>query len=95
MVRPMPRTRDQLLSEALELSIAERAHLVEALIASLDEVADSETTSEVAEIERAWAAEAARRAAELDAGRARTRPAEEVFRSAREHLRARRAERRG
>jgi putative addiction module component (TIGR02574 family) len=91
----MPRTRDQLLSEALELPLTERAHLVEALIASLDDGPGAEAGPEAAEIERAWAAEAARRAAEIDAGRVRTRPAEEVFRAAREHLRARRAQRRG
>ncbi len=66
----MPRTREQLEVEARSLPREERARLAEALIASLDE--DSE-------IERQWAAEAERRAAELDAGAVHTIPADQVF----------------
>lgn len=81
---------DQLLSDALELPLADRARLIESLIASLDR---GEESAKIGEVERAWATEATRRAAEIDAGRVRTRPADEVFRAAREHLRTRRTQR--
>ncbi len=66
----MPLTREQLENEAQSLPREERARLAEALIASLDEEA---------EMERAWLAEAERRAAELDSGAVQSIPAEEVF----------------
>ena len=66
----MPRTREQLENEAQSLPREERARLAEALIASLDEEA---------EMERAWLAEAERRAAELDSGAVESIPAEGVF----------------
>ena len=66
----MPRTREQLENEAQSLPREERARLAEALIASLDEEA---------EMERAWLAEAERRAAELDSGAVESIPAEDVF----------------
>ena len=66
----MPLTREQLENEAQSLPREERARLAEALIASLDEEA---------EMERAWLAEAERRAAELDSGAVESIPAEDVF----------------
>ena len=65
---------DQLLAELLQLPAQVRARLAESLIASLDE--DTE-------VEQAWGAEVERRVAGLDAGNARTRPADEVLRSLR------------
>jgi putative addiction module component (TIGR02574 family) len=55
----MSSTIEALEAEALQLSAAERARLVERLIASLD--ADPE-------IEEAWAAEVERRNAEIESG---------------------------
>lgn len=64
-------------TEALKLSVAERAKLAEHLIASLDE--DSE-------IEEAWAAETERRIAEIEAGTAQMIPAAEAIARARSTL---------
>lgn len=55
----MSSTVETLEAEALQLSAAERARLVERLIASLD--IDPE-------VERAWAAEVERRNAEIESG---------------------------
>jgi putative addiction module component (TIGR02574 family) len=55
----MPTTVELLEAEALQLTAAERARLVERLIASLD--ADPE-------VDDAWAAEVERRNAEIEAG---------------------------
>jgi len=55
----MSSTVETLEAEALQLSAAERARLVERLIASLD--IDPE-------VEQAWAAEAERRDAEIESG---------------------------
>lgn len=55
----MSSTVEALEAEALQLSAAERARLVERLIASLD--IDPE-------VEEAWAAEAERRNAEIESG---------------------------
>lgn len=57
-------------SEALKLTISERAKLAEHLIACLDE--DSE-------IEEAWAVEVERRIAEIEAGTVQLVPADEVI----------------
>lgn len=67
----MPRTVEELESEALELPRPERARLAEALLSSLDEDA---------EVERAWREEIARRLEELRNGSVSTLPADEVFR---------------
>lgn len=64
-------------AEALRLSPAERARLVHVLIESLDEI--SEEASEAL-----WAQEAQRRAAELQSRPELARPAQDVFRRARE-----------
>lgn len=63
-------TVETLEAEALRLSAAERARLVERLIASLD--ADPE-------IEEAWAAEVERRHAEIESGAVRTSPGPETL----------------
>jgi putative addiction module component (TIGR02574 family) len=55
----MPSTVESLEAEALQLSAAERARLIERLIASLD--ADPE-------VEEAWVAEVERRNAEIESG---------------------------
>ncbi len=65
--------------KALTLSPAERARLVEVLLESLDGL-DSE------EVKDLWAMEAERRSDELNQGKATVLSAEDVFRSAREHL---------
>ena len=57
-------------AEVLQLPVAERARLVERLIASLD--ADPE-------IEEAWAAEVERRQAQLEDGATRLRPGPETL----------------
>lgn len=79
----MSRTPDQLLVEALDLPPEDRAHLAESLISSLDDGSDE---VDPAELERAWLAEVAARAAEIDAGTVTTRPAAAVFSAAREEL---------
>ena len=57
-------------AEVLQLPVAERARLVERLIASLD--ADPE-------IEEAWAAEVERRQAQLESGATKLRPGPETL----------------
>jgi putative addiction module component (TIGR02574 family) len=57
-------------AEALQLPIADRARLVERLIASLD--ADPE-------VEEAWAAEVERRHAEVESGTVTLRPGPETL----------------
>ena len=66
----MSSTIEAVEAEALQLSAAERARLVERLIASLD--ADPE-------IEEAWAAEVERRQAQLESGAAKLRPGPETL----------------
>jgi putative addiction module component (TIGR02574 family) len=61
----------ELLQKALALTDEERAELAGSLIESLDGRADSDA-------ETAWNQEIVRRAADLDAGRAKTVPWEEV-----------------
>jgi hypothetical protein len=60
---------------ALNLGVSARATLAHKLLRSLDDLSEEE-------IERLWVDEALRRNAELDAGIAKTRDAEEVFRDA-------------
>ena len=67
-------------AEALKLPVAERAHLAETLLESLDALSEGEHR-------RLWTEEAARRDAELDADPSRGRPAADVFRDARARLR--------
>jgi putative addiction module component (TIGR02574 family) len=66
---------EKVLQEALALPSEDRARVLEALQESLapdDEWPDDEW-------EKAWAAEARRRVKDLDEGRTRAIPAEEVF----------------
>jgi putative addiction module component (TIGR02574 family) len=76
----MVRSTDSLESQLLTLPLADRARLVEVLLASLDQEVE---TGPVAEIESAWAAEAERRLAEIRAGTVAGVPAEQVFRAIR------------
>ena len=65
---------DQLFHDALELPDNERATLAARLIDSLDTAMDQD-------IQAAWAAEIQRRIADLDSGKTRPIPWEEVRRS--------------
>jgi putative addiction module component (TIGR02574 family) len=67
-------------AEALKLPLADRAHLAEKLLESLDTLPDEENMQR-------WAAEAMRRDADLDADPSRGRPAKAVFRDALSRLR--------
>ena len=66
-------------SRALQLSAKERARLAERLISSLDEAADPQN-------ETVWLEEVERRLDELESGRVRAVPAEQVFKDARQKL---------
>jgi putative addiction module component (TIGR02574 family) len=79
----MAKSLEQLEAEVLDLPISERVHLVQRLIASLDE----EEADDPQEVERAWEEEIRRRLAEIDAGTAELIPAEEVFAELRSQLR--------
>jgi putative addiction module component (TIGR02574 family) len=68
---------EKILQEALALPVKERSELAAALLRSI-EPEDDEVLTE-AEWEAAWAAELARRAKDIDEGRAQLIPAEEVF----------------
>jgi len=61
---------------ALQLSPKARAYLARELLASLDELSE-------AEIEKLWVDEAIRRDQDLDKGKARAYPADELFARAR------------
>jgi putative addiction module component (TIGR02574 family) len=74
---------EQVEAEALELSVRERAQLVQRLIASLDEDAGEDPV----EVERAWEAEIHRRLQEYRAGTTETIPSTDVFTEARARLR--------
>ena len=66
----MPATVEGLEAEALQLSAAERARLVERLIASLDIDPD---------VEEAWAAEVERRNAQIESGAVSLVPGSEAL----------------
>ena len=72
-------TTEQVENEALKLKPEARAELAEKLLKSLEDLSDEQ-------IERLWAEEAVRRDAELDAGTASMRDAEDVFRDARARI---------
>lgn len=72
-----PMAVEKILQEALALPVKERSELAAALLRSI-EPEDDEVLTE-AEWEAAWAAELARRAKDIDEGRAQLIPAEEVF----------------
>lgn len=62
---------DELLKEAISLPVELRVQLADALLKSLNPAR--------AEIDELWAAEAERRVAEIEAGKAELIPGEEVF----------------
>ena len=70
---PMTQEASELLKKALALSTDERAQLVDSLLESLDE-----RHEDPAAVEAAWNDEIARRIAELESGKAKTIPWEEV-----------------
>ena len=71
---------EELKAEALKMNPKSRAELAKELLVSLDTLSD-------AEIERLWIEEAIRRDDEIDQGVAQMRPAEEVFKLARDRFR--------
>jgi len=73
----MPSQLEIVETEALKLSVEERARLADRLLASL---------SEDAEIDEAWAREVERRIAEIESGRAQLVPAAEAIARARAAL---------
>lgn len=68
----MARELKDLVTEALELPLTQRAELATQLLDSLDEISEEENDA-------LWAEEAERRYAAYKAGQARAVPAEEVF----------------
>ena len=76
---------ETLEAEALKLDAQSRARLAERLLASLGKLSEEDEISEE-EAAQAWAAEAQRRDAELDANPEQRRPAEDVLREARSRL---------
>ena len=72
-------TIEQVETEALKLTPKARAELAEKLLKSLEDLSEEE-------IERLWAEEAVRRDAQLDAGNASMRDAEDVFNDARARI---------
>jgi len=71
---------EELTTKAMALPAKHRAELAELLIQSLEE-------QDAKEIKSAWLAEIQRRDQEIRAGAAVTKPADQVLREAREHLR--------
>ena len=69
----MTQAATDLLKRALELTPEERAELAGSLLESLDDVQDDPEA-----VEAAWNQEIARRIADLDSGKAKTVPWEEV-----------------
>jgi putative addiction module component (TIGR02574 family) len=78
----MSKTGQDVLHEALQLKISERAELAAELLASLDGEPDDD-------VEAAWAAEAERRAARARSGEDTGRPWAEVRDRVRDALRKR------
>ncbi|HLA48535.1 MAG: addiction module antitoxin RelB [Nitrospinae bacterium RIFCSPLOWO2_12_39_16] len=71
---------EELKAEALKMSPKSRAELAKELLVSLDTLSD-------AEVEQLWIEKAIRRDDEIDQGVAQMRPAEEVFKGARDRFR--------
>jgi len=69
--------KEQVLVEALRLKPSDRADLAAALLASLDDREDANASA-------AWDEVAARRAAEIDAGKVSPIPADEFWRRLRD-----------
>jgi putative addiction module component (TIGR02574 family) len=78
----MKTTLDQVVNEARELSPQDQWKLVARLIHELE---PGENLSE-SEIERAWDEEISRRLEEIDSGKVKAVPAEEVFARIRKRL---------
>lgn len=78
----MPHTLEQMTSELLCLPTKQRAQLAHALISSLEGDEDSEE-----EVGKEWNREIARRAAEIESGSAKGRPAEQVLQEIRAEYR--------
>ncbi len=78
----MTKAAEKILAEALTLDTNERADLAAKLLASLD----GETEEDV---DAAWAAEVERRIQDIEAGRAKLVPWEDVERRIEEELRKR------
>ena len=76
---------DKIKSDLLALPIESRASLAHALIDSLDEAIDPEI--DAAEVEAAWIEEIRRRDAEIRAGTATLKTADQALEEARERLR--------
>jgi len=72
-------TTEQVENEALKLKPEARADLAEKLLRSLEDLSNED-------IDRLWVEEAVRRNAEIDAGTASMRDAEDVFRDARARI---------
>ena len=68
----MPTTNDRVIDEALSLPSIVRLNLVERLLTSLNLPIDEE-------INRLWAEEAERRVSQIEEGKAKVVPGEEVF----------------
>ena len=68
----MPTTNDRVIDEALSLPSNVRLSLVEKLLTSLNLPIDEE-------INRLWAEEAERRVSQIEEGKAKVVPGEEVF----------------
>ncbi|MBX2991576.1 MAG: addiction module protein [Bacteroidetes bacterium] len=75
----MELTLEEMAMRLLGLPASSRAMLAERLIESLDETEDDE-------VERLWIQEAEVRLQSILEGKAKTRPADQVFREAREKL---------
>ena len=69
---------DELLDEAMSLPIELRAQLIEKLLSSLNPLQK--------EIDKLWAVEAERRVAEIESGKAKIIPGEQVFNKIRKRL---------
>jgi putative addiction module component (TIGR02574 family) len=76
----LPMDAETIRREALSLSAEERAELAEQLLSSLEPLSEGE-------MEALWFAEAARRAAEIDSGKAKRYSADGVREQARSLLR--------
>ncbi len=71
----MSKKLEEIINEAMELGLKERAQLAGALLSSLDEPTESE-------VERLWLKEAERRLRDFREGKVKSIPAEEVFKRA-------------
>ena len=78
----MTKAAEKILAEALTLDTNERANLAAKLLASLDGDPDED-------VEAAWAAEVERRIQDIEAGRTKLVPWEDVERRLEEELRKR------